>query len=424
VQEVSVDNIAQEAIAHVRRLSVDIGPRPLGSPGNRAAADYIEAVFQNAGLQVERQPFPCIDWDCEETVLELDGRRLEAAANWFSPSCDVAGALVPVATLDALERADLAGRVPLLYGDLTHDTVTPKRFTFYNPEHHQRIVRALEEKRPTAVITVSMALPLLNRLIKDADLDIPSATVPPGVGVELLRCAGDPLRLRIVTSRSPGQACNVVGRKAGPGPERVVVCAHYDTVWDTPGAVDNGAGVAVMLTLARLLAGRELAVGLECIAINGEDCCGQGDEAYLRIHGLSFAPPVWGGEPRRSRALDPVLALINADGVGQALGLNNVTTVGGSKPFDDLVEGIRREHHPQVAWVDPWYASDHTAYFAHGVPCIPLGSRGVEGIEHTRRDTIEWVGPTRLAEAVSLAADLVEALQDKSSDWCRPSGPE
>lgn len=39
-----------------------------------------------------------------------------------------------------------------------------------------------------------------------------------------------------------------------PGEEMVVVGAHYDTVSGSPGANDNGSGVAVLLELARLLA--------------------------------------------------------------------------------------------------------------------------------------------------------------------------
>lgn len=73
----------------------------------------------------------------------------------------------------------------------------------------------------------------LDRLIKDSDLDIPSMTVPPEVGLALLRDAGRPLHLKVASTRSPGRACNVVGRREGIRQERVVVCAHFDTVWDT-----------------------------------------------------------------------------------------------------------------------------------------------------------------------------------------------
>lgn len=49
---------------------------------------------------------------------------------------------------------------------------------------------------------------------------------------------------------------NVVAIAAGETTEAIVVVAHHDTVRDSPGADDNGAGVAALLELATLLAGR------------------------------------------------------------------------------------------------------------------------------------------------------------------------
>ena len=74
-------DIEQQAMAHTKHLCVDIGQRPVASPGDRAAADYIEAIFRDAGLAVQRQTFSCPSWDHQETVLELAGHRLEATAN-------------------------------------------------------------------------------------------------------------------------------------------------------------------------------------------------------------------------------------------------------------------------------------------------------------------------------------------------------
>jgi Iap family predicted aminopeptidase len=422
-REVEMAGIGKEAMGHVRRLSVDIGPRPLGTPGNRAAADYVEGVLQDTGLQVERQWFPCTDWEEERVLLELGGHQLEGVANWFSPPCDVVGIPVLVGSLEELRHANLNGRIGILYGDLTKETLTPKRFRAYNPEHHQQIVRLLEHKRPAAFITVSLATQSLDRLVKDADLDIPSATVKPQAGLMLLRHVDEPLHLRIDSTRSPGRACNVVGVKPGVRSQRILVCAHYDTVLDTPGAVDNATGVGVVLSLAQVLSKWDLGAGLEFVAFNGEDCCGQGDEEYLRRYSLELGPVPWGSAPPRRRELDSILAVINADGAGQELGPNTIATMGGSQEFDGLVEGIRAEKYPRVLGVDPWPASDHAAYWAHGVPCVALTSGGVANIVHQPADTIEWVSPAKLAELVSLIADVVEALQDRTSDWCRPAKP-
>ena len=150
-------DIAKEAMAHVKRLCVDIGHRPIGSPGDHAAADYLEHIFRGAGLDVERQVFSCPTWDHEETALELDGQRLEAVANWFSLPCEVRGAIVPLRTLDALKHADLAGRVALLHGKLTRDEIVARASTVFYPSDHRKINNLLDEKRPAAVITESPA---------------------------------------------------------------------------------------------------------------------------------------------------------------------------------------------------------------------------------------------------------------------------
>ena len=42
---------------------------------------------------------------------------------------------------------------------------------------------------------------------------------------------------------------------ANPGAETLVIGAHYDSAFDSPGANDNGSGTAAVLELARLLAG-------------------------------------------------------------------------------------------------------------------------------------------------------------------------
>ena len=52
---------AATAMEHIRHLSVDIGKRPAGSPGEEAAAAYIEEVFRAAKLEVTRQAFQRAD---------------------------------------------------------------------------------------------------------------------------------------------------------------------------------------------------------------------------------------------------------------------------------------------------------------------------------------------------------------------------
>ena len=112
-------DLEAQLVQHLNRLCVEIGPRPIGSLGAHAAAEYIQGIFRQAGLDVETQRFECPVWEHLGTQLTLDGKEVEAAANAFSPPCDVHAPSVAVGTVAELEKADLEGRIGILYGDLT-----------------------------------------------------------------------------------------------------------------------------------------------------------------------------------------------------------------------------------------------------------------------------------------------------------------
>ncbi|MEZ4725907.1 MAG: hypothetical protein R3E79_02110 [Caldilineaceae bacterium] len=56
---------------HLDYLAGHIGCRMIGTPGNLAAAAYIETVFQEAKLTVQRQRYPCPAWRADRCVLRI-----------------------------------------------------------------------------------------------------------------------------------------------------------------------------------------------------------------------------------------------------------------------------------------------------------------------------------------------------------------
>ena len=392
-----------EAMSHLRQLSVEIGPRPAGSPAQHRAADYIRAVFLAAGLEVETQEYACPAWEHVATHLHLAGQPLEATANPFSRPCDVTAALVAVGTLPELEVAELQGCIGVLYGDLTADQIAPKSW-FLKGERDERIVALLEAKRPAALSTVQSVVGNVDAPIEDDELDIPSASVGPGAGRALLAAAGAIAHLRIESRRSPGRSCNVVGRTPGRHDAWVVCCAHHDTKHGTPGAWDNGSGVAVLLTLARRLGSHARSFGLEYVAFSGEESLPIGDDEYVRRGGERFGQ---------------IIAALNFDGVGAALGSNSITAMSESAACHHAVTECSM-HYPGVVWVDPWPQSNHSTFAMRGVPSLAFTSRGAPHLAHLRSDTIDWISPTKLAELVALAGDIVELLNRKTPAWTRP----
>jgi aminopeptidase YwaD len=391
---------------HLRHLCVEIGPRPSGSPGNARAAEYIEGVFRQAGLEVERLGYECPAWNEGNTWLECDGKTLPAAANAYSPPCDVTASTVALGTIAELEAAALEGRIGILYGDLTRSPLSPKSW-FLKSERDAHIVQLLEDKKPAALITVQARAGDLERVIEDWEFAIPSASVNAQSGLALLQQNEPPLHLRIDSQRSTGYTNNIVAHKNGRRDRsaRIVLCAHYDTKIDTPGASDNGGGVAALLALAQLLGTREHALGLEWIAFTGEESLPMGDAIYVQRYESQFAQ---------------IVTAINMDGVGQRLAANNITTIASAPHFHDHVAALVQCYRG-VVWVDPWPESNHSSFTWRGVPAVALSSGGAR-LAHLRADTVEWVSPSKLAEVVRLVADIVKSLQDKSPPWTRPPG--
>jgi aminopeptidase YwaD len=398
--------IADGTFEHVKHLAVQIGSRPIGSPANLAAADYISEVFRQSGLSVERQEIPCPDWAAEQTSLELNGEPLEASANTFSPSCDISGEPVPVCTLAELEAAEISGKIPVFYGDLAQGELATKG-GIYISERDGRILQILDETKPVGIITINPTLHARWRLIEDFDLDIPSVTVSAYSGLKLLKSPGQVVQMKIVARRAPGSTANVIGRLQGQIPERIVFCAHYDSKVDTPGAYDNAAGVGVLLALAQILSGRKHRHTLEWVAFTGEEGAGLGDMEYARA------------ARRPGHGFDQVTAAINIDGVGPFTGTTTAVSFAASRGFDALLDR-KIKRYPGILRVEPWPASDHYIFYSNGVPSIALTSKGIRDIFHTLSDTIEWISGEKLAEALQLTLDLLAALDDKDLSWTRP----
>ena len=398
--------IAYAALGHVKHLAVDIGSRPIGSLANRVAADYINEVFKQNGLSVERQEIPCPDWVAEHTSLALVGELLEASANTFSPSCDISRETIPVCTLAELEAAAISDRIPIFYGDLAQGELATKG-GIYISDRDRRILQLLEERRPAGIITINPTLHARWRLIEDFDLDIPSVTVSAHSGLKLLKSPGAMVTMKITTHRSPSHTENVIGRLQGEIAERIVFCAHYDTKVDTPGAYDNAAGVGVLLTLAELLSGRKHRHTLEWVAFTGEEGAGLGDMEYAR------------GARRAGHGFDQVTAAINVDGVGPFTGTTTITTFAASPSFETLVDE-KMMRYPGIIKVEPWPASDHYIFYSNGVPSVALTSKGIRDVFHTFSDTFEWISGEKLTEPVQLVMDLFDVLDMKDVSWGRP----
>jgi aminopeptidase YwaD len=388
--------MSEPLIRHLEKLCVEIGARPIGSPANDRAADYIRDVFAALGWAVEEQAYGCTGWDCAAASLVSGDEALAVEANAFSPACDVTAAAIPAATLDELAAADLTGKIALLYGELVAEPLSAKSW-FLRGERDDAIIGLLEAKRPAAVLAPPPPTPQYEQFTGDWELEIPAATAPLPM-IEHLLARSEPLHLRLECAKYPATARNIVARKAGPRqpgipPKRMALMAHFDTRINTPGALDNAGSAAALLALGETLGGMAPPFDLELIAFNGEEYLPIGDDEYVRRAGeASFA--------------DIPLA-INMDGIGYVDGHNTVAQFNLGSTLAARLEAVVTRY-PTVQWVDPWPQSNHSTFSFRGVPALAFSSAGAFNLAHFRADTFEKVSIEKLAEVVAVVQEVVQ----------------
>jgi aminopeptidase YwaD len=389
---------------HLRALCAVAPDRRPGSAGNRAATDYVAQQLSRAGWPVERQDFSCLGWSTDGGFVDIGQTTVELAPSPYGLGVTAAGPLRVLGRVADLGRDDLTDAIVVLTGELTAEPLTPKGYPFYQSEDHQRIVAALEAARPAAVIAVTGRFPALCGaldpfpLIEDGDFRVPTSDVGPDAAAPLLVAEGAMATIELRSERRPAHACNVLTR-SGPSSGRVTVMAHIDTKPGTPGAVDNAAGVVVLLLLAGLLSPTRhghLPVGVELLAVNGEDhYAAPGEVAWL-------AAQVDG--------LDDIALAINIDGAGYHDGRSAYSTYNVDGDLGAHIDAVMARHDDLVRG-PAWYQSDHGIFAMRGRPAVAITSEHLDemltNVYHSPADTPDEADARHI---VSIAVALRELL--------------
>jgi aminopeptidase YwaD len=381
---------------------LEIPNRRVGSKGNRTATSIFAEVVAAFGFQTECTEFDCIDWTHGGARLTVDGIPFAAFVSPYSVGCHLSAPLTVGTSVEDLEAVDISNKIVLLRGDIAKEQLMPKNFPFYNPDHHKRVIHLLETSGPQAIIAATSRNPELAGgmypfpLIEDGDFDIPSVYMTQEDGERLADHAAKEVSLTIKANRIPAKGYNVIARKGTNPNRRVVVCAHIDAKDDTPGALDNATGVVVLLLLAELLEEYSGALGVEIVALNGEDYySAPGEIQYLKSNAGRFNEIILG---------------INLDLAGYYQGDTAYSLY--ECPVE-IADSIQKAFSSQENIVEgePWYQSDHTLFVQNQTPALAITSdRFVElstYVTHTAKDSPEMVDPTKLVDIGLALRDLL-----------------
>jgi aminopeptidase YwaD len=401
-------HLIEQAMRHLHTLCVDIPTRKVGSQGNIQATHYVNKVLKSFVFHTEMPKFDCIDWEEQGASLTVNDQSFEVFPGYYSLGCHVAAELVAASTIRQLEQIDAEGKLLFISGELAREQLMPKNYPFFNPEHHQKIVQLLEEKNPAAIIAATSRNPMLAGalypypLIEDGDFHIPSVYMTDKEGEKLNPLVGKTAELASNAQRIPSTGHNVIGRRGKSQTPRIVFVAHIDTKPNTPGALDNGTGVVILLLLAELLKAYDGELGVEILAVNGEDYYG----APGQLHYLA----------NNQDTLKDILLAVNMDLTGYYQGNTEyslyICPENTAKAIHQAFSSA-----PGIVEGQPWYQSDHSVFIQRNVPALAITSETImelsTNITHTPEDKPELMDPKKVVEVALGLKDLVNRLGDK-----------
>jgi len=383
-------------------LCVKIDNRRVGSPGNRAATDFFAAHMVEKGFSVQTPQFQCMDWSHGDVLLKVGAKSFTAFPGPYSPAFSGNTEMVEVSSLAELAGVHCRGKILLLRGECTKEQIMPKNFPFYNPVSHQEFYKLIESKQPAALIAATGKNPELAGgmypfpLFEDGDFDIPSLYMTDIEGDKLKEYSGQKVALEFESNRIPATGCNVIASIGETGAPRIVICAHIDSKPNTPGALDNGSGVAVLMVLAELLSNYCGPNRIELTAINGEDYyAASGEIQYVQNN--------------RDRFEEIVLA-INMDGAGHK---ESSTAFSLFDCPSGIISTIFKKY--GFTEIPPWHQSDHMLFVQNGRPAIALTSCNYmelfTNITHTEADKPDLVDPVELSQIALALRDICFELK-------------
>ncbi len=395
---------ATQLSEHLARLCDGLADRHTGGPGNVAANEYFASVAAAAGLAVERIGFECFEWEPGPAQVVTSSETITAKRGPYSLPCTAEGPLLAATTLEELEALDARGAILVLHGPIAAGQLTPRGYPFYQVAEHAQTLSAIEEAAPAAIIAVTGRDTMAGAvypfpLVNDASVDVPSAYMRDVDGPALLAHVGETVRFTMDAKRIPTRAEQVIARKPGTGEGRIIVSAHIDTARETPGALDNGTGVACLLGLAEELASRSTRHTIEIVPFNGEDnYAAKGELTYLAANPGGFGD---------------VTVVVNIDAAGLAGAATDVSFYG----CPDAVRTAAEKAMASLASVQEgpqWPASDHMVFAMQGIPAMAIASaeltRIAGEIAHTQADTPDLVDPALMDEIVAFLLGLIEEL--------------
>ena len=415
---------SDNAFSIVESLTTEVGPRLAGSEQEARARIWAQSMLRAQGLsRVRVEPFTIPFWRAEMQSAEIVSpapQRLETVALAGSPSTPADGLrgevvrFTSLAQLQAAPRARVQGRIVFLDEGMAR---TQDGAGYGLAVERRARCPALAQAQGALACVIRSVGTDSHRFahqggnaLQATGVSLPAAAISNPDADQLARLLSrGPVRLKLnlqIESRDDAPSGNVIAEVRGrEHPEQIVLLGAHLNSWDQgTGAVDDGAGVAIVTAAAALIADLPRAPRrtIRVVLFGAEETGVRGGAAYANAHAGEIANhiiasesdfgagPVWAVQTRFGSGADVYKRALHAALRPLSISLQDGEAQGGA---------------------------DVRALRDAGVPVFGLRQDGRDyfDVHHTADDTLDKVDRAGLRQNV--AAWAVAAYLAAEMDW-------
>ncbi len=411
----------------IESLTTEVGARPVGSPAMTRARDWGVAKLKALGFEnVHVEPFSTGAWSRGAESADVVGpwpQKLAILGLGGSSPTPAGGLTAPIvvfATYRAMldqPPGSLTGKIAVVTEKMTR-TQDGSGYGGINANRTQGPVEAAKRG----------AVAYLVRSLSTDDTRLPhtGAAAPGGIPAAALSTVDAELldhmaargktvsvRLDMASSYNPAaEAWNVVGEIKGAGaPDEVIVVGGHLDSWDPgTGAIDDGAGVAIMTAAAKLAGADRPRRTIRMVMFGSEEQGGSGG-AYAAAHKSEVGKVIVAGEsddgaaliwslnlPKASAAHPAMKAFLSAIGQLKVIVERGPPSQGGADISGLMLAG--------VPFVD--FHQDSSRYF---------------DLHHSADDTLDKIKPEELAQNVAVWTAFIYTVANSDIDFRKLATP-
>jgi len=430
-----LDNLSVDI---VESLTTEVGPRRIGTPGDKRAIAWAQDKFRQLGFDrvwIEEVDLDrgWIRGDAKAAIVSPYPHNIVLTALGYSVGTegDLVGEIVEFKTLDDLEAVpegdSLRGKIAFVSYSMRDYEPLPGES---NMAGYGKGTRArgrghvIAAKRGAAALLIRSVGTDTNRYAHtgsgygyvDGVEKIPAAAISPpdAILIQNMLRRGKPVTLKMnLTSKitGPTRSANIIGEITGRegSDEYLVLGAHIDSWDEGTGAIDDGAGVGSMMAAAALIAQMEQRPrrSIRVLLFAGEEIGFYGIRSYIERHKNDVHEHIMGAE---------------VDGGG---GRIHTLTSGVGKNALPVVREIYKLIAPLgIEWSDAndaKGASDMSVLGKAGMPALDFAQNPNDYFDyhHTPNDTFDKIVPEDMRYLTAAYATFFYVAAELDVDFRR-----